>query len=452
MLTAVIPSRKLIAVCAGGAAICTALAFTSTASMVVEGATLAGGVLLFAVCGADLLLSILDWRRAPLEMHRHLPHAFAIGVPVMVQVSIDNQGDTRRLGQYQEYADPTLVMPQLPLPFDVGPRRRELLNIELTATARGLQRFDVGQVRLRSRLGMLDLDLRIGTSESRRVFPNFQEQARFAWLAGDRRVQSAGLKSVQRRGSGTDFDQLIDYQAGDPIRHIDWKATEKHDRPIVRKFQDERDQDVIILLDCGRRMRADDTQHGIGATHFDQCLNALMLLAFVALSHGDAVGAMTFGVADGAQKRFAPRKGQQTLNALMAALADVEATATFSDYERIAAECLSQRRKRGLVVMITNSRNEDAPQLGAALALLRTRHIVILANLREEVVALITGQPLTNQESALECAAALEYAHARERLLQRLAKGGVRTIDCEPRRLGVELVNRYRALKRSGSI
>ncbi len=322
----------------------------------------------------------------------------------------------------------------------------------MTPTARGLQRFDAGQVRLRSRLGMLDLDFRIGMSESRRVFPNFQEQARFAWLAGDRRVQSTGLKSVQRRGSGTDFDQLVDYQAGDPIRHIDWKATEKHDRPIVRKFQDERDQDVIILLDCGRRMRADDTQHGIGATHFDQCLNALMLLAFVALSHGDAVGAMTFGGGDGAEKRFAPRKGQQTLNALMADLADVEATATFSDYEHIAAECVTQRRKRGLVVMITNSRNEDAPQLGAALALLRTRHIVILANLREEVVALIEGQALTNPESALECAAALEYAHARDRLLKRLANNGVRTIDCEPRRLGVELVNHYRALKRAGTI
>jgi uncharacterized protein (DUF58 family) len=452
MLTAVIPSRQLIAIFAGGAAICTALAFASTAATVVDGAALAGGMLLFAVCGADLLLSVLDWRRVPLELRRHLPHAFAIGVPIIVQVSIDNQGDTRRHGQYQEYADPTLMMPRLPLPFDVGPRRRELLNIEVTPTARGLQRFDVGRVRLRSRLGMLDLDFRIGVSESRRVFPNFQEQARFAWLAGDRRVQSAGLKSVQRRGSGTDFDQLVDYQAGDPIRHIDWKATEKHDRPIVRKFQDERDQDVIILLDCGRRMRADDTQHGIGATHFDQCLNALMLLAFVALSHGDAVGAMTFGVADGAQKRFAPRKGQQTLNALMAALADVEATATFSDYEQIAAECVSQKRKRGLVVMITNSRNEDAPQLAAALALLRTRHIVILANLREEVVALIEGQALTNPESALECAAALEYSQVRERLLKRLANNGVRTIDCEPRRLGVELVNRYRALKRSGSI
>jgi uncharacterized protein (DUF58 family) len=452
MHTTVLPSRNLIAIAAVCAAICAALALASIKPVVVERAALAGGMFLLAACAADLLLSIRDWRRAPLAMRRHLPHAFAIGVPVAMQVSLDNQGGSRRRGRYQEYADPTLVMPALPLIFNVGPRQRELLSIEVTPTARGLQHFDAAQVRLRSRIGLLDLDLRIGESESRRVFPNFEEQARFAWLAGDRRIRSAGLKSVQRRGSGTDFDQLSDYRAGDPIRHIDWKATEKHHRPIVRKFQDERDQDVVILLDCGRRMRADDTQHGIGATHFDQCLNALMLLAFVALSHGDAVGAMTFGVADGAQKRFAPRKGRQTLNALMADLADVEATATFSDYEHIAAECLSQRRKRGLVVMITNSRNEDAPELGASLALLRTRHIVILANLREEVVARIGAQDLTTPESALECAAALEYAHARDRLLKRLANSGVCTIDCEPGRLGVELVNRYRALKRSGSI
>ena len=447
----VLPSGKLIAIAAVGAAICAALAFASLQPVVVERAALTGGVLLIAACGADLLLSIRDWRRAPLAMRRHLPHAFAIGVPITVQVSLDNQGGSRRFGRYQEYADPALAMPGLPLPFDVGPRQREVLSVEVTPTARGVQHFDAAEVRLRSRMGLLDLDLRIGESESRRVFPNFEEQARFAWLTGDRRIRSAGLKSVQRRGPGTDFDQLTDYRAGDPIRHIDWKATQKHDRPIVRKFQDERDQDVVILLDCGR-MRADDTQRGIGATHFDQCLNALMLLAFVALSHGDAVGAMTFGVAEGTQKRFAPRKGRQTLNALMADLADVQATATFSDYEQIAAECLSQRRKRGLVVMMTNSRNEDAPELGAALALLRTRHIVILANLREEVVAQIGRQELATPESALECAAALEYEHARERLLKRLAHGGVCTIDCEPSRLGVELVNRYRALKRSGSI
>jgi uncharacterized protein (DUF58 family) len=208
----------------------------------------------------------------------------------------------------------------------------------------------------------------------------------------------------------------------------------------------------MLLLDCGRRMRADDSQAGIGASHFDQALNALMLLAFVALSHGDAVGAMTFGTPEGVEKRFAPRKGRKTLNALMAELGDVEPTPTFSDYTRAAADLIQRQRKRSLLILITNFRDEDAGELKAALHLLRSRHVVILANLREQIVGRITEQPLSGPQSALEAAAALKYAQSRGDVLRRLAMAGVVTIDCEPRQLGIELVTRYEALKRAGSI
>jgi uncharacterized protein (DUF58 family) len=103
-------------------------------------------------------------------------------------------------------------------------------------------------------------------------------------------------------------------------------------------------------------------------------------------------------------------------------------------------------------VIITNSRNEDAPELASALKLLRSRHVVVLANLREQVVAVIADQALNSPEKALECAAAIEYTQARATLLARVAQDGVLTIDCEPQRLAVELVNRYTVLKRSGSI
>jgi uncharacterized protein (DUF58 family) len=199
-------------------------------------------------------------------------------------------------------------------------------------------------------------------------------------------------------------------------------------------------------------MRADDTQQGVGTTHFDQSLNALMLLAFVALSHGDAVGAMTFGNPPGAEKSFAPRKGRAALNALMAGLAEVEPSPTFSDFAQAATELLRRQRKRGLLVLITNCRNEDAAELGAALQLLRTRHLVVLANLREQVVAGIEAQALVTEDGALEVAAALQYNQARGDFLRRLAQGGVVLIDCEPRQLGVELVNRYTILKSAGSI
>jgi len=452
MIGSMLPSPGLIWACVGIAVLCTTLAFTDMSMPAV--ALLAGGLgmALLALLGLDIFLSITRWRRAPLSLQRHLPRAFAVGRPVIARLTLENPGATRRRGRLFELSDASMDMPGMPLRFDVGAGQLETLEFELTPTERGLKRFDSSQILLRSSLGLIDWNLRIGISESRRVFPNFEHQAAFAWLAGERRLSEMGIKPVRRRGAGTDFDQLVEYRAGDPIRHIDWKATLTHHRPITRKFQDDRDQRVMFLLDCGRRMRADDTQHGIGATHFDQALNALMLLAFVALKFGDAVGAMTFGTPEGLTKRYAPRKGRQSINALMAELGDVEPTPTFSDYARSAADLINRQRKRALVVLITNCRDEDAPELASALTLLRSRHLVVLANLREQIVGRIARQPLATAESALEVAAALEYELQRGEMLRRFTVGGALTIDCEPQRLGVELVNRYTALKRAGSI
>jgi uncharacterized protein (DUF58 family) len=452
VLASMLPSRGLIALLAVTGAVLVALRFTALAPSTIALAALGIAASILALLVLDARLSWMQWARAPLILTRRLPHAFALGSPVGVQVSLANPGRLRRRGRYFELADPTLRISAMPLRFAVGPGEQQILEFELTPTARGVKSFKAGQLRLRSTLGLLDWNVLVGLPESRRVFPDFKRQASFAWLATDQRLAELGIKNVRRRGTGTDFDQLSEYRPGDPIRHIDWKATLKHGRPIARVFQDERDQSVMFLLDCGRRMRADDTQSGIGASHFDQSLDALMLLTFVALGQGDAVGAMTFGTPPGQEKRFAPRKGRQTLNALMAQLGDVETSAVFSDYLGAAAELIRRRRKRGLIVLITNCRDEDAAELLAALDLLRSRHVVMVANLREQIVGQIAAQPLSRPESVFEVAAALGYEQRRRDMMKRVAAAGVVLIDCEPRSLGVELIRRYTVLKRMGAI
>jgi uncharacterized protein (DUF58 family) len=451
-LAALLPSRTLIVLLAAAGALLVGLRFTSLAPSAIVRLAAGLGVVLLALLVLDARLSWRSWMRSPLTLTRRLPHAFAVGSAVGVQVSLANPGPTTRRGRYFELADPSLAMPAMPLRFAVGPGESETLEFSVTPTARGMKCFAAGQLRLRSILGLLDWNLRVGPRESRRVFPDFTRQASLAWLATDRRLAELGIKNVRRRGEGTEFDQLTEYRAGDPVRNIDWKATLKHGRPITRVFQDERDQSVLFMLDCGRRMRADDTQSGIGASHFDQSLDALMLLTFVALASGDAVGAMTFGTAAGQEKRFAPRKGRQTLNELMAGLGDIEPSPLFSDYLEAAADVMQRQRKRGLIVLITNCREEDSAELLSALRLLRSRHVVVVANLREQIVGAIAAQPLSRPESVLEVAAALDYEQRRRDMLRRLAGGGALLIDCEPRSLGVELVKRYTVLKRTGAI
>jgi len=452
MLSSMLPSRTLIAVVAILSGLLLMLEFTRLAQLTLMLIAVGAAIALLAVLAADVQRSTADWQRAPLVLARHLPYAFAVGEAVSIRVIIENPGGVRRRGRYYELADPSILTPGMPVRFAVPPGGRETLVFDVKPTARGVKSFEAGQILLRSSLGLLDWNLKIGAAESRRVYPEFKRQAAFASLTTERRLSELGIRSARRRGAGTEFDRLVEYRPGDSLRHIDGKATRRYGRLLARSFQDIRDECVMFLLDCGNRMRADDAQSDSSSAHFDQSLDALMLLAFVALSSGDAVGALTFATSAGGEKRFAPRKGRQSLNALMAEFGDVEPAPVFSDYTGAAAELMRRISKRSLVVMITNCRDEDFAELAAALRLLASRHRVVVANLREDIVGRIASQPLSRRESVLEVAAAHEYRQRREDMMSRLAAGGAVLIDCEPHALGAELVNRYMILKRTGAI
>jgi uncharacterized protein (DUF58 family) len=448
----IVPSRRLL-LAFGAGAVVALIALLLGARVSATGAFAAAWTLalIVATC-TDALGSRRLWRRSCARLTRRLPDAFAIGVRRTITLALDLEGTRAWHGALYDHADSSLVCRGLPIAIELTPARRFEVSYAVVPTRRGEAVFAPAELRLRSRLGLCELRERLGAEEVRRVYPDFAQIARYAWLAGDRRLQEIGIKTFQQRGEGTDFKQLAEYRYGDPVRRIDWKATQRLGKPIVREFQEERDQSILLLIDCGRRMRADDRQSALGGAHFDQVLNAVMLLTHVALSHGDAVGAVTFGTPPGADRSFAPRKGMQTLNALMGVLYDVQPTPTHSDYLGAAQTLLAQHAKRALVIIITNFRDEDSSELGHALRLLRSRHLVLLASLRERIVDEIAAQPLVSAEAALDVASAHLYEQARRDAFARLAARDGLMIDAEPERLGVALVNRYQAMKRAGVI
>jgi uncharacterized protein (DUF58 family) len=414
--------------------------------------TLVAALALLAAADADYVLSRRRWRAANVRFTRRLPAAFAIGVERPVRVLLEHDSDYDWAFSLYDHVDSSVVAAGLPQPLVLPRKKRLETSYTVTPTRRGEIVFAPAELRVRSQAGLCDLRVRLGAAETRRVYPDFAEIARYAWLAGDRRLQEIGIKTFVQRGEGTDFKQLAEYRYGDSVRHIDWKATLRLDKPIVREFQDERDQRVMLLVDCGRRMRADDRRGAVGTAHFDQVLNAVMLLSYVALAQGDAVGALTFGTPPGEEKLFEPRKGAHTLNALMGELYGVQPTPSHSDYVAAAQDLLRRQNKRALVIVITNFRDEDGSELGLALKLLRQRHLVLLASVRERIVGELITQPLASGNAALEVASAHLYEQSRRDAFRRLSARDALMVDAEPERLGVELVNRYHAVKRAGMI
>jgi uncharacterized protein (DUF58 family) len=407
---------------------------------------------LLLAAALDYGLSRRAWHAASPQMTRRLPTAFAIGVRKGVTLSLLVGGARRWQCRIYDHVDPTLQTTGLPLDVALLPDAIVDVTYFIVPLRRGPVSFEPAHIYLVSRWGLCELLLRLGSTDRRRVYPDFAQIARYAWLAGDRRLQEIGIKTYRQRGEGTDFKQLSDYQHGDSVRHIDWKATLRLNKPVIREFQDERDQCVLILIDCGRRMRADDRVDGIGTAHFDQVLNAVMLLSYVALKQGDAVGAITFGTPQGEQRAFAPQKGAHALSALMGELYAVQPTPTHSDYVAAAQDVLRRLHKRALIVVVTNFRDEDSDELAQALRLLRSRHLVMLASLREHIVSELMAQPVTRGNAVLEIAAAHLYEQSRRDAFNRLAARDALMVDAEPERLGIELVNRYHSAKRAGMI
>lgn len=447
----VLPTRAGITVLAG-LGVAAALALSLGAPLATVAPAGVGLLLaLLAFAGWDLWRSLRLWTRGGLRVERRLPAAFAIGAPTELQLDLVNPGPLAWRLQVFDELDPLFDFEGLPRRLHIAAQSRSRLKFRATARQRGVVRLGQTQLLWRSRAGAWEVRERMGEASSLRVYPNFAALARYAWLSGDRRLAQIGIKTFVQRGQGTDFRQLAEYRRGDPLRHLDAKASLRQRKPVVREYQDERDQCVMFLLDCGRRMRADEQGAVAGEnSHFDDALDALMLLAYVALSEGDEVGAMTFGCEEGARRDFAPRKGLGTLNALMNKMHDLQPGGHHSDYQA-AAEALSRRlRRRSLVIILTNFRDEDSPELQPALRLLRRRHLVLLASLRETALARIAAQDIHDADDAAAVASAHLLSQARHDAFARVVDHDKLSIDVEPRALAATLVNRYHQVKRAG--
>ena len=412
---------------------------------------LVGGGLFALLCLlflADAAVTAWQLRRRPIAFERQMPSAFALGQPHALVVTLAHEGKHAWHLELFDHVPATMTQRLLPASVVLPAASRLDVRYEITPTRRGKVVFEPAAVRVRSRLGLADLQVRIGVAQSVQVYPNFAALSRYAWLAGDRRLAEIGIKTYAARGAGTDFKQLGEYVPGMPTRHIDWNASFRHRRAVVREFQDDRDQAVMFLVDCGRRMRADE-RSGADGSHFDQALNAAMLLAYVALKDGDAVGAMTFGHDASRQRHVAPAKGMAALNMLVARLHDIEPSPTHSDYLAAARDLMLRLPRRSLVVMLTNFRDEDCEELEDALRLMRTRHLVLLASLKENIVAEIAAQPMDDDRGIVDVASAHLFQNARAEAFRRLAGKNQLLVDVEPQLLATTLVNRYHAVKRA---
>lgn len=410
--------------------------------------------LFWALICAIGALALLDafwlWRLPSPRVQRHLSGSLALGR--WSEVRIDLEHNFRRsvsltlfdhgpqgLGNHCE-------VEYLPQQMTLRPHRKAQLTYRLRPTSRGHFIFERIEIQLRSPLRLWLSRRYLPVANSARVYPDFARLHNGQLLAVDNWLSQIGVRQRQRRGPGLEFNQLREFREGDSLRQIDWKATARQRIPIAREYQDERDQQIVFLLDCGRRMRSQDGE----LTHFDHALNACLLLGYVALRQGDAVGVSTFAAEH--DRHLAPVKGVAQLNVLLNHVYDLNSTRRPADYSAAIRQVLIRQKRRALVVLVTNLRDEDDEDLLGAVKQLSRHHRVLVASLREEVLDALRQTPVRTWQQALDYCGTVAFLNARAALHERLSAHGIPVLDVRPAELGPQLVSRYLSWKKAGTL
>lgn len=385
-------------------------------------------------------------RRPSPRLTRHLPGSMSLGRWSEVRLDVAHDYVAELTLRVFDHVPPGMEAENLPQTIRLEPGRTAQLGYRLRPVCRGLLKLDRCEVHIPSPLRLWEARRYLPLQDSSRVYPDFARVYGGQLLAVDNWLSQIGVHQRQRRGLGLEFNQLREFREGDSLRQIDWKATARQRTPIAREYQDERDQQIIFLLDCGRRMRSQDGD----LSHFDHALNACLLLSYIALRQGDAVGLSTF--ASEQHRYLSPIKGPSQLNVLLNAVYDLQSTRQPADYADAVQQLLARQKKRALVVIVTNLRDEDDETLLRTLMQLRRHHRILVTSLREEALDQVRQVPVQTYDQALTYCGAVDLLGARNRLHERLAIQGIPVLDARPGELGAALVTHYLNWKKAGAL
>ena len=394
---------------------------------------------LLAYAGLDALLSP---RRGQITIDRVAIGRVSLGAPV--SIAFDVRNNTRRKLEIWLAEDLPESMEAQPAEcagvLAAGGHRR--LEYHLLARKRGRYELSAVDVRALPARGLFYRQFRLQLPQEVHVFPNLVNIKRYELLLRRGFTHEQGLARLRQIGQGWDFESMRRYVEGDDMARVDWKATAKRAKLVVRNYQVERQQSVLVAIDVGRAT-AGEFQ---GISRLDYLVNAALMLAYVALRQDDWFSLVSFS--DRIESYLPPVRRVANIDRVARALYQLEPRLVEADYGTACRFMGLKNRKRSLICLMTDVIDREASGVIITyLARYARYHLPLAVTLANPEVRAVAAEPLASHGDPYSKAVALDVLRAREEALQALRHQGVDVLDVDPRALTPELINRYLRIK-----
>lgn len=389
-----------------------------------------------------LCLAIIDLKLVPsiegLRLRRILDPVLSVRVPNQIRVEVENTGVEDIVARVRDEGPGRSVAAGNEFRIAIAPGRVEEHAYTIVPPERGTDYFRGTWIRQRGALGLIERQSKLNTEQPVRIYPNVLALKEFDLLRQKGRLRQLGIRKSRMRGLGMEFESLRDYSVGDDYRKIDWKASARRSKLVVRQFEQERNQAVIICIDIGRRMLSEVG----GVTKLDHTLNSLLMLANAAANEHDLVGLLVY--ADTVRRYIPPRKGRVQIGAIIEAIHDLVAEPVETDFAAAFGYLGARYKRRSLLVNFTDLDDEEqAEGFLSAFAPISRRHLSLVARIADPSMAEMAGGLVANMNDLYFKAAGLLLTEDRKAAGMKLSTHDIHHLEAEPQNLAAELVSFY---------
>ena len=178
------------------------------------------------------------------------------------------------------------------------------------------------------------------------------------------------------KGRGMEFDEVRPYQIGDEIRSIDWNVTARTGEPHVKRYVEERELTVMLVVDAS----ASENFGSVNRFKRELAAELAAVLSFAATTNNDKVGLLIF--TDRIELFIPPRKGRQHVLRLIRELLAFEPKSRGTDI-KLALDTVNQILKRRSIIFLVSDFLVPADSYQRELTVTNKRHDVISVDLHD---------------------------------------------------------------------
>lgn len=291
-------------------------------------------------------------------------------------------------------------------------------------------------------IGVIELRVTQPATQETTVYPSAIQMEKYALEVFSRTAQLTGIRRVRALGENDEFELIRNYQQGDNIRSINWKATSRKNHLMVNQFQNTRAQQVYCILDKGRSMKMPFA----GLTLLDYAINTALVISNIILRKYDKAGLITFS--DRIGQMIGAENSPLQLNLIAEQLYAQTTGFKESNFELLYHTLRSRLRRRSILLFFTNFEYQsDLERHLPFLQSLNNLHLLVVIFFQNTELASLAGFEAKNLREIYQQTFAQRALQEKEIIQNKLQSYGIQTILTPPQDLSVQVINKYLEIK-----